>query len=177
MSAAKRFVSLGKTTLLPLRALRFIGAGKRNGLGLDSASSREAPPKGAPRRSDGIPCERSRIRKPLPRRRSGPAFEATSLRLKRISGATQSREKLRESAARRLKSLARATSCAPPSCVHCSKLALGPASASARPTSSPRSSIEVCSRIERSSPFAWRSACSGERATLTVTFDSTSGCR
>jgi hypothetical protein len=60
---------------------------------------------------------------------------------------------------------------------HRSKLALGPASAKARPTSSPRSSIEVCSRTERSSPFAWRSACSGERATLTVTFDSTSGCR
>ena len=58
-----------------------------------------------------------------------------------------------------------------------SKLALGPASASALPTSSPRSSIEVCSRTERSSPFACRSACSGERATLTVTFNSTSGCR
>ena len=57
------------------------------------------------------------------------------------------------------------------------RLSPGPASASARPTSSPRSSIEVCSRTVRSSPFAWRSACSGERATLTVTFDSTSGCR
>ena len=57
------------------------------------------------------------------------------------------------------------------------RLSPGPASAKARPTSSPRSSIEVCSRTLRSSPFAWRSACSGERATLTVTFDSTSGCR
>ena len=57
------------------------------------------------------------------------------------------------------------------------RLSPGPASASARPTSSPRSSIEVCSRTVRSSPFAWRSACSGERATLTVTLDSTSGCR
>jgi hypothetical protein len=58
-----------------------------------------------------------------------------------------------------------------------SKLAFGPASASALPTSRPKSSIEVCSRTERSSPFACRSACSGERATLTVTFASTSGCR
>ncbi len=57
------------------------------------------------------------------------------------------------------------------------RLSPGPASASARPTSSPRSSIEVCSRTVRSSPFACRSACSGERATLTVTLDSTSGCR
>ena len=57
------------------------------------------------------------------------------------------------------------------------RLSPGPASAKARPTSSPRSSIEVCSRTVRSSPFAWRSACSGERATLTVTFDSTSGCK
>ncbi|HEY1782191.1 MAG TPA: GNAT family N-acetyltransferase [Roseiarcus sp.] len=34
------------------------------------------------------------------------------------------------------------------------RLSPGPASASARPTSSPRSSIEVCSRTVRSSPFA-----------------------
>ena len=55
------------------------------------------------------------------------------------------------------------------------RLSPGPASASALPTSRPRSSIEVCSRTLRSSPLAWRSACSTERATLTVTFDSTSG--
>jgi hypothetical protein len=92
--------------------------------------------------------------------------------------ATQGRKKLHESAAKRLKSLARVNLRAPRFVPHhCSKLALGPASASARPTSSPRSSIEVCSRTERSSPLACRSACSGERATLTVTFDSTSGCK
>jgi hypothetical protein len=92
--------------------------------------------------------------------------------------AAQDRKRLHESAAKRLKSLARVNLRAPRFVPHhCSKLALGPASASARPTSSPRSSIEVCSRTERSSPLACRSACSGERATLTVTFDSTSGCK
>jgi hypothetical protein len=90
----------------------------------------------------------------------------------------KARKKLHKTAAKQLKSLARVNLCAPPFVLaHCSKLAFGPASASARPTSSPRSSIEVCSRTERSSPFACRSACSGERATLTVTFDSTSGCK
>jgi hypothetical protein len=94
-----------------------------------------------------------------------------------VSGATQSRKRLRESAAKHLESLTRVNLCAPTALYDWSKLALGPASANALPTSSPRSSIEVCSRTERSSPFACRSACSGERATLTVTFDSTSGCR
>jgi hypothetical protein len=93
-----------------------------------------------------------------------------------LGSATKRRKKLRKGAAKHLKSLARVNLCAPV-LHHWSKLALGPASASALPTSSPRSSIEVCSRSERSSPFACRSACSGERATLTVTFDSTSGCR
>jgi hypothetical protein len=91
------------------------------------------------------------------------------------------RKKLRKRAANRLKLFVHANLCArrPARLASYSRprLSPGPASASARPTSSPRSSIEVCSRTVRSSPFACRSACSGERATLTVTFDSTSGWR
>jgi len=96
---------------------------------------------------------------------------------KREPSIQEEHKKLHESALKLLESLARVNLRAPVRPHHCSKLALGPASANARPTSSPRSSIEVCSRTERSSPFACRSACSGERATLTMTFDSTSGWR
>ena len=97
-----------------------------------------------------------------------------------VSGATEGPQKLRKRAAKRPKSLASANLCvaAERSQPYSRpRLSPGPASASALPTSSPKSSIEVCSRTERSSPFACRSACSAERATLTVTFDSTSGCR
>jgi hypothetical protein len=117
-------------------------------------------------------------RKHFLRRAQGSSRGRSAALRTRFLACQSTPQKLRESAAKRLESLARVSLCAPTFVLpHCSKLALGPASASARPTSSPRSSIEVCSRTERSSPFACRSACSGERATLTVTFDSTSGCR
>jgi hypothetical protein len=150
-----------------LRALRFVGAEKRNGFGLISGSVAKG---GA---SPGT------LGEALPARGPKSFFEP-------VRGASDrglwSRSEGGQKVARRSNHAlgivgARKLVRAPFALHHRSKLALGPASAKARPTSSPRSSIEVCSRTERSSPFAWRSACSGERATLTVTFDSTSGCR
>jgi hypothetical protein len=163
----KHFVSLGEMTPPRLRALRFVGAEKRNGFGLISGSVAKG---GA---SPGTLGEALPL---ADQNRSSSRFAEPQTE----AGGRDSKEgkKLREGAITPLESLGRVNLCAPPFALHHrSKLALGPASAKARPTSSPRSSIEVCSRTERSSPFAWRSACSGERATLTVTFDSTSGCR
>jgi hypothetical protein len=165
--------------------LRFSGvfgfAGARNEMVVELASRRLVP-QGTPPRSarlEGRRCLPLADRKALPSTSLGQAFEAASrrLRTRSLMCGRRSAKSCAKGAAKRLKSLACVNLCAPTALYDWSKLALGPASASALPTSSPSSSIEVCSRIERSSPFACRSACSGERATLTVTFDSTSGCR
>jgi hypothetical protein len=158
----------------PSRRLCVSPVGKRNGLALDPASCLEER------------LQRRRASKALSGRLParwrhnglpGPLREATQNGGQR---ATQSRKTLRKSALKSLKKLARANLARAPTSAQpydWSKLAFGPASASALPTSRPKSSIEVSSRTERSSPFACRSACSAERATLTVTFASTSGCR
>src|SRR5580700_14644 len=125
---------------------------------------------------EGLEAPRLRSLRQATGRLSRPLAAAQSEVPRRAAQSRKSCAKAQLSAWNR----SRAQTCARPAFARFydwSKLALGPASASALPTSSPRSFIEVCSRTERSSPFACRSACSGERATLTVTFDSTSGCR
>jgi hypothetical protein len=165
----------GEMILSLLRALRFVRAGRRNGLGLDPASCLKE-------RRQRRRVSKGAVWAPSAWRREKVFFEAVPPRLRAaFETRPRTRKKLRERAANRLKSLARvnlcARRCARPASYSRPRLSPGPASASARPTSRPRSSIEVCSRTVRSSPLACRSACSGERATLTATFDSTSGWR